>query len=123
MVPAKADARTRTPLGAALTDEDVAQARNRLVLPLLSARLPMPLVLPNSYSPGREDEAIVCAEQIIDGWNDTPGALEWLDAIIATQSPPRRARGTSKAKAKPKPKPKPKTKRPKQEPPGGESKS
>ena len=34
--------------------------------------------LPDSCSPGDEDEAAVCADMLYGAWEDTPGALDWL---------------------------------------------
>ena len=38
----------------------------------------MPEFLPSGYGPGSEDEAVICAEQLVDVWKGTEGALEWL---------------------------------------------
>jgi tetratricopeptide (TPR) repeat protein len=34
--------------------------------------------LPDSYAPGDEDEAAVCADMLLAAWEDAPGALDWL---------------------------------------------
>jgi hypothetical protein len=85
----------------------------------------MPPFVPDTYSPGGEDEAVICVADTMSGWTDTPGALEWLDEIVASRMPRRRARGTGKSKSTPKPKSQKaaskKGKRPKHEPPHGES--
>jgi hypothetical protein len=40
----------------------------------------MPPASPSSYSPGSEDEAVICVNQIAEGWQETTGALEWLQS-------------------------------------------
>lgn len=40
----------------------------------------LPDVPPPSYSLGSEEEAIFCAEQLMDAWEKTPGAIEWLES-------------------------------------------
>jgi tetratricopeptide (TPR) repeat protein len=54
--------------------------QNRFVPPLLRGHIDMPPVMPPFFSPGGEDEAVICVDQIVDGWYGTPGALEWLEA-------------------------------------------
>lgn len=39
----------------------------------------LPQFLPLSYSLGSEEEAIICADLLIAAWDDTPGAIEWLE--------------------------------------------
>jgi hypothetical protein len=51
---------------------------NRFVAPLLTGQTPMPHASPSAYSPGSEEEAIWCVDQIVDGWEETDGAIEWL---------------------------------------------
>ncbi len=62
---------------------DEAQRRNRFVVPLLTGRAQMPPVSPSSFSPGGEDEAVVCVNQIAEGWHETSGAIEWLESTAA----------------------------------------
>jgi tetratricopeptide (TPR) repeat protein len=38
-----------------------------------------PLELPDSCSPGSQEEAAICAAEVIDAWTSSAGALEWLD--------------------------------------------
>jgi tetratricopeptide (TPR) repeat protein len=75
---------------------DEAQKRNRFVVPLLTGRAPVPAVPPSSFSPGSEDEALVCMEQIAEGWHETPGAIEWLESTAARVQ--RRARQWQRAR-------------------------
>ncbi len=39
----------------------------------------LPPFLPPSYSLGPKEEAIICADMVIDAWDETPGAVEWLE--------------------------------------------
>ncbi|UCC96879.1 MAG: tetratricopeptide repeat protein [Phycisphaerales bacterium] len=52
---------------------------NRHVAEYLRAYEDMPEFLPSGYSPGSEEEAIVCAAGLVDAWEQTEGAPEWLD--------------------------------------------
>lgn len=38
----------------------------------------LPEFLPSGYSLGSKEEAIICAEQLIDAWEATAGAIDWL---------------------------------------------
>jgi hypothetical protein len=38
----------------------------------------LPEFLPPSYGLGSKEEAIICADMLIDAWDDTAGAIEWL---------------------------------------------
>lgn len=42
----------------------------------------MPEFPPSDYSPGSEDEAVICSEQLADVWEETEGAMEWLDERV-----------------------------------------
>ena len=42
----------------------------------------MPDFAPSGYSPGSEDEAVICSEQLADVWEETEGAMEWLDERV-----------------------------------------
>jgi tetratricopeptide (TPR) repeat protein len=39
-----------------------------------------PDFLPSSFSLGSEEEAIICADMLINAWDDTDGAIEWLES-------------------------------------------
>jgi len=39
----------------------------------------LPEGLPDGYSLGSKQEAVICADQLLDVWQETPGAIEWLD--------------------------------------------
>ncbi|HVT89815.1 MAG TPA: tetratricopeptide repeat protein [Tepidisphaeraceae bacterium] len=62
-----------------------ARRRNKFVIPLLTEQVPLPVYSPSVFSPGDEDEAISCVEQISQGWHDTPGAVEWLAKASRTE--------------------------------------
>lgn len=61
---------------------------NRHVRKHLLGNAPLPEDPPDSYCLGQDDEAVIVAWEMIDDWEATPGALEWLDAH--TKSKPRR---------------------------------
>ena len=39
--------------------------------------------LPDAYSPGEDSEALVMARDYRRGWQETPGALDWLERVAA----------------------------------------
>jgi len=62
-----------------------AQRRNPFVVPMLIGDKETPQVTPEYFTPGSEEEAAICVEQVVIGWEDTPGAIEWLEEIVETQ--------------------------------------
>jgi hypothetical protein len=38
----------------------------------------MPQLLPEYYSPGDENEAMLYAKENLEAWKNIPGALDWL---------------------------------------------
>ena len=68
---------------------------NRHVSKYLTGRTEFPDVLPDTYAFGSEEEAVLCADDLFETWQATPGAEAWLMA----------------SKPKPKPKRKPQTRR------------
>ena len=58
-----------------------ARSENGLAEDYLSERLEIPTELPGYYSPGDENEAILCAELFGLAWLATPGAIEWLRSV------------------------------------------
>jgi len=46
----------------------------------------LPDVLPSEYSLGTDEEAILCADKLIDAWEQTEGALEWLESQLQSSS-------------------------------------
>ncbi len=56
-----------------------ALAANRRVPAFLTGAREIP-DLPATYAPGSADEAKLAADGLLDAWQDTPGAIEWLDA-------------------------------------------
>jgi tetratricopeptide (TPR) repeat protein len=55
-----------------------ARAVNRRILPLLLHGPPPPQELPDSFSPGQADEALLYVADFAGGWKQTPGAITWL---------------------------------------------
>ncbi len=55
---------------------------NRYVPKYLLGYEEMPELLPSSYSPGSEEEAVICAELLVDVWEETEDAMEWLDECV-----------------------------------------
>lgn len=70
---------------------------NRHVRKYLTAQSELPPFSPPMYSPGSDEEAMLCAQDQIDLWEQTPGALDWLDA---QRAPAARRKSTPKPKAK-----------------------
>lgn len=53
---------------------------NRHVPKYLSGKAEWPGPLPESYAFGSEEEAVICADELVDAWRATPGAERWLAA-------------------------------------------
>jgi tetratricopeptide (TPR) repeat protein len=53
---------------------------NRRVPAYLTGRKELPVNLPSHYALGSDDEAVLCANDLIVPWSSTPGAVEWLRA-------------------------------------------
>jgi hypothetical protein len=73
-------------------------AANAYVPPYLLGARPFPKQLPSYYGIGDENEAVVYLVESVEGWLETPGALEWLSAVLHRTKPsstkqPRRTRG------------------------------
>ncbi|MBS1117455.1 MAG: hypothetical protein H6Q87_1839, partial [candidate division NC10 bacterium] len=67
---------------------------NRHVPKYLTGKAEIPDLLPESYSLGSIDEAILCAAEFLDAWKATPGADRWaLSAAPARSKKPRRPTG------------------------------
>lgn len=45
----------------------------------LLAEAELPPGLPSSYGLGSEEEALICATELLEAWQETAGAVEWLD--------------------------------------------
>jgi tetratricopeptide (TPR) repeat protein len=61
--------------------------QNPFVVPLLTGNMPASSRLPQTYQMGSEEEAIICVEQIAQGWHETSGAIEWLQSASAKPRP------------------------------------
>ncbi len=55
---------------------------NKYVSNYLTKKEFLPFTLPNSYSWGNENEAITYAHGAIKAWQNTPGAVEWIEKRI-----------------------------------------
>jgi tetratricopeptide (TPR) repeat protein len=51
---------------------------NRHVPKYLTGQRDLPVFLPEHYQFGSHDEAVLCASEIVDAWDATPGATAWL---------------------------------------------
>jgi len=51
---------------------------NRHVPDYLIRNVELPEVLPEAYRPGSVEEAEICAEELMEAWEGTPGAMRWL---------------------------------------------
>jgi hypothetical protein len=73
-------------VGPALSDDNrLARTRlraavksNRHVPRYLTGERELPDVLPSHYAWGSDDEAVLCASDLMEAWAATPGAREWL---------------------------------------------
>lgn len=57
---------------------EVAKTANPRVLDLLTGRKKMPRALPESHSIGSAEEAVICADLLLDAWRHHRAALKWL---------------------------------------------
>lgn len=55
---------------------------NRFVPLYLLGVDPLPKTLPQYYSPGDRDEAIMYLAESVEGWLETPEAIEWLGKAV-----------------------------------------
>lgn len=76
-----AGAKSRKALSAAIE-------QNKHVREYLSGREKLPRTLPGYYSWGDKNEAILYAAHFKKGWDETPGAIEWLCAFSSAEPEP-----------------------------------
>jgi len=57
-----------------------ARQANPHVVRFLLTEDDLPPGLPSGYSLGSEEEAVICATELVEAWHATPGAVEWLDS-------------------------------------------
>ncbi len=62
--------------------------KNKFVRQYLSGQKKLPRTLPDHYSWGDQDEAILYAVRFKKGWDETPGAVEWLCAVSGAEKKP-----------------------------------
>jgi tetratricopeptide (TPR) repeat protein len=65
---------------------------NRHVPSYLTGKAAIPEVLPDGFSLGSLEEAMICADGMIEVWNETPGAIPWLLAVAPKQQSKKRRR-------------------------------
>lgn len=70
-----------------------ARRENPYMLEYLSSPFRIPDALPNSYSPGSEEEAIYCLNNHLAAWEITPGALAWAREMWLEFEMPRNPAG------------------------------
>jgi len=70
--------RQQGPSTTARKDLQHALQANRHVADFLLDEEEMPERLPGSYKIGSEEEAAICADLLLEVWQATPGAIEWL---------------------------------------------
>jgi len=69
-----------------------ARKENRFVELYLSGRKKMPKYLPNMYSPGSEEEAILCLDNMAPAWTEFHPAMVWLIDQIAKDTAPKKTK-------------------------------
>ena len=65
---------------------------NRHVPAYLTGQAEWPGPLPASYAYGSEEEAVLCANELVKAWRATPGAEAWLTASTLKAKPRTRRR-------------------------------
>jgi tetratricopeptide (TPR) repeat protein len=64
---------------------------NRLAAQFLLGRRRLPDELPDSFVLGGQDEAVLCADELLPVWRETPGALAWLEGRLRERRHEKRA--------------------------------
>ena len=62
--------------------------KNKFVRQYLSGQKKLPRTLPDRYTWGDRNEAILYAARFKKGWDETPGAVEWLCASSRAEKKP-----------------------------------
>ncbi len=62
--------------------------KNKYVRPYLSGRKKLPRTLPDHYTWGDQNEAVLYAARFKNGWDETSGAIEWLCAYSSSEKKP-----------------------------------
>lgn len=71
----------------------IARKENRFVELYLGGQKKMPEYLPNLYSPGSEEEAILCLDSMALAWTESEPALVWLIDELVKDAVPKKAKG------------------------------
>lgn len=77
-----------------------ARQANPHVTRYLLAEDDLPPGLPSGYSLGSEAEAVICATELLEAWQATPGAVEWLDGQEKDAAKRTRKRQSAKRRKK-----------------------
>ena len=77
-----------------------ARQANPHVVALLLGQEGLPPELPATYSLGSKEEAAICAREVLEAWEATPGAIEWLDAQEKDVAKQRRKRRSAEQRKK-----------------------
>ena len=62
--------------------------KNKFVRQYLSGQKKLPRTLPDRYTWGDQNEAVLYAARFKQGWDETPGAVEWLCACSSAEKKP-----------------------------------
>ena len=73
---------------------DFAEHRHVAAFLIGTRDIPAP---PSSYRPESVDEAAICADWMVDAWQDTPGAVAWL---VGRELAPRGERGAVRGRSR-----------------------
>ena len=65
---------------------------NRHAPQYLTGKTAIPDLLPDGYSLGSPEEAMLCGDEMIEVWQETPGAIPWLLAATPTKHAKKRKR-------------------------------
>jgi len=68
---------------------EIARKKNPLVELFLSSEKEMPRYLPEMYSPGSEEEAMVCLDYLAVAWGNFPPAVLWLRGQLRKNAAPK----------------------------------
>jgi len=92
----------RTEGDSAAARASLRQARqaNPHVAGIFLGKTDLPPGMPSTYTLGSEEEAIICAMELVEAWMTTPGAAEWLDAQERDAAKRKRKRQVTKRRKK-----------------------
>ena len=85
---------------AARTSLRQARQANPHVVRFLLAEDDLPPGLPSAYGLGSEEEAVICATELVEAWQATPDAVQWLDGQERDAAKRKRKRQATKRRKK-----------------------